>query len=454
MKFDDDFIWGVATSSYQIEGAAYEDNKGRNIWDDFCKQHGRIKKNANGDKACDFYHRYVDDIRLIKNLGVKAYRFSLSWSRILPNGIGKINQKGLDFYNSVIDELLKNDITPYITLFHWDYPSKLMENGGWLNPKSSEWFEYYAEVVAKSFGDRVKHFITFNEPQAFVGLGHCSDIHAPGANMDIDSAIKVCHNVLIAHGLAVKKIRSIIPDSKIGYAPCCDVCIPYTNEQDDVSAARDRFFYMDDDINSWVFSCAWWSDPAVLGTYPSNMLKRLEKFLPDNYVKDYKTICQPLDFYCQNIYKGFLYKKGIDGRPELVPFDKDYPYTVIGWPITPKSLYWGPKFLYERYKLPFVITENGISCFDKVCCDGKVHDNDRIKFMNDYIHELYKAKKDGVDAVGYFAWSLMDNFEWAEGYDHRFGLIYVDYDNLKRIPKDSYYWYRNLINGRPLNESN
>ena len=178
-------------------------------------------------------------------------------------------------------------------------------------------------------------------------------------------------------------------------------------------------------------------------------LKRLKHYLPDNYEKDYKTICQPLDFYCQNIYKGFLYKKGIDGRPELVPFDKDYPYTVIGWPITPKSLYWGPKFLYERYKLPFVITENGISCFDKVCCDGKVHDNDRIKFMNDYIHELYKAKKDGVDAVGYFAWSLMDNFEWAEGYDHRFGLIYVDYDNLKRIPKDSYYWYRNLINGGP-----
>lgn len=446
MRFNKNFIWGVATAAYQIEGAAFDDNKGRNIWDDFCRQPGKINNNDTGDIACDFYHRYLDDIKLIKELGVKAYRFSLSWSRILPDGIGSINQKGIDFYNSVIDELLKNDIVPYITLYHWDYPSKLMEKGGWLNPQSTKWFENYAKVVAEAFGDRVKHFITFNEPQAFVGLGYCSDLHAPGLNLSINDSIKVCHNVLIAHGLAVKKIRDIVTDSKIGYAPCCDVCIPYTDEQEDILAAKERFFDMNDDIDSWVWSCAWWSDPVILGTYPKNMLKRLERFLPDNYEKDYEIICQPLDFYCQNIYKGFLYKRGNDGRPEQVPFEDGYPYTVIGWPNTPKALYWGPKFLYERYKLPFIITENGISCFDKMSPDGKVHDKDRIEYMNNYIKELFRAAEDGVDVVGYFAWSLMDNFEWAEGYEHRFGLIYINYDNLKRTPKDSYYWYRELIN--------
>ncbi len=451
MKFPKDFIWGAATASYQIEGAAFEDGKGRNIWDDFCCLPGKIADGSSGETATDHYHRYKEDVALMKELGIKVYRFSLSWARILPEGIGRVNQKGLDFYNSLIDELIKNGIEPYITLYHWDYPSVLMVNGGWGNEGSPKWFEEYTRVVAKAFGDRVKNFITFNEPQAFMGAGFCGTAHAPGISYPPEILAKMCHNVLKAHGMAVKALREIVPDCRVGWAPCAISCIPASDSEEDIEAAREKYFGYYDEFRSFVSSPAWWSDPVVLGHYPEDGLKLFEKYLPEDYEKDMELICQPLDFYGQNIYQGIYVKKGENG-PEKVQLPFGFPRTAMGWNITPESLYWGTKFLYERYNLPIIITENGISCRDNVCLDGKVHDTARIDFYNRYLLSLSKAITDGVDIIGYIAWSLMDNFEWQQGYIERFGLIYVNYQTLERIPKDSFYWYKQVIesNGETL----
>lgn len=442
MGFRKNFIWGTATASYQIEGAAYEDGKGRNIWDEFCKQPGKIVDHSSGDIACDHYHRYKEDVKLISEMGVNAYRFSLNWSRILPDGIGEINQEGINFYNNLIDELLSKGIEPYITLFHWDYPSALEEKGGWLNPKSPEWFEYYTKIVAHAFGDRVKNFITFNEPQCIIYAGYCVGTFAPGRIESNEITVKMAHNILISHGLAVRTLREEIPDCKIGYAPCCDPAIPLTDSEEDIEAAREAFFSVDEKL--WALSCSWWSDPVVLGKYPEEILQKIGQYLPENYEKDMKIICQPLDFYGHNIYKGFRYKKGANG-PVKEPFPIGYPHTVNGWPVTPECLYWAAKFLYERYKLPFIITENGISGRDIISLDGKIHDDFRIEYLQKYLLQLKKASNEGVDVRGYFVWSLMDNFEWQQGYIERFGMIYVDYETLKRIPKDSYYWYKKTI---------
>lgn len=444
MGFRKDFVWGAATASYQIEGASYEDGKGESIWDVFCQQEGKIVDNSNGDIACDHYHRYKEDVKLMKGMGANAYRFSLSWARILPNGIGEVNQKGIDFYNNLIDELLANGIEPYITLFHWDYPAALEEQGAWANLKSPEWFEYYTEVVARAFGDRVKNFITFNEPQCIIHAGYSAGAFAPGKVLPDDITVKMAHNILISHGLAVKALRREVPNCKVGYAPCCEPAIPFTDSEEDITAAKEVLFGTGVFSNFWALSCAWWSDPVILGKYPEVLLKKIGKYLPENYEKDMDTICQPLDFYGQNIYKGFWYKKGQNG-PEQVPFPIGYPHTAIGWPLTPECLYWAAKFLYERYKLPFVITENGISCRDSISLDGEIHDAARIDYLHKYLRQLKKARDEGVDVKGYFVWSLMDNFEWASGYQERFGMIYVDYQTLERTPKDSYYWYKNTI---------
>lgn len=444
MGFCKDFVWGTATAAFQIEGAANEDGRGRSIWDDFCDQPGKIKDAYNAEVACDHYHRYKEDVQLMKELGTKAYRFSISWSRILPEGIGEVNQKGIDFYNALIDELIANDIEPYVTLFHWDYPSALMARGGWASPESPKWFEYYTEVVARNFGDRVKNYMTFNEPSATMCAGHIEGIHAPGLTLPNDVTIKMTHHMLVSHGLAVKALRREIPDCKVGYAPCSDVAIPYTNSEEDIAAAKERYFDMGEDETSWSTSVTWWSDPVVLGKYPDKLLKRVGKYLPDNYEEDMETICQPLDFYCQNIYKGFYYKKGENG-PEQVPFPAGHLFNPLDWPYMPEAMYWGPKFLYERYQLPFIISENGQTCRDIVSMDGKVHDSDRIEYLHQYLLQLKKANDEGVDVRGYFIWTLMDNFEWQEGFTARVGLTYTDYQTLERIKKDSYFWYQDTI---------
>ncbi len=445
MSFRKDFIWGAATASYQIEGAAYEDGKGLSVWDRFSHEEGKVFDGHTGDVACDHYHRYAQDVQLMKEIGLQAYRFSLSWPRILPEGKGAVNQKGIDFYNRLIDELLKNDIRPFVTLFHWDYPAALQALGAWENPDSVKWFEEYAALCARSFGDRVKDFITFNEPQCFIGLGYSMGVHAPGYRLPDSSLVPMSHHVMKSHGVAVRALRSLVPDVRVGYAPCADPCMPATRSPEDMEAARKAYFTVPEN-EGWAFNAAWWSDPVMLGRYPESGLKRLGKYLPKGWEEDLSVIHQPLDFYGQNIYNGRYFKAADNEQGfEMLPLPVGFPKTAIQWPITPDALYWGPYFLYERYKTPFIMTENGLSAHDAVSLDGKVHDPNRQDFLNRYLLAYKKAAEDGVDIRGYFHWSLMDNYEWSHGYKERFGLIHVDYQTQERILKDSAHWYRSVI---------
>ncbi len=446
MGFKKDFTWGVATASYQIEGAWNEDGKGLNIWDVFSHEQGNVTLGHTGDIACDHYHKFKEDIRLMRKLGIKAYRFSLSWARIFPEGIGKVNENGVKFYSDLIDELLKNGIEPYITLFHWDYPYALYKKGGWLNDESVNWFADYAAKVCELYSDRVKRFITFNEPQCFIGLGYLNGQHAPGLKLSYRDIFQMCHNVLKAHGAAVIALRKNAKQPiKIGYAPTCTANYPSTNKQEDIAATRKSFFACPPLNRNVMWNVSWWSDPVVLGRYPEDGLEKYKKYLPEITQEDMKLISQPIDFYGQNIYNGKEVRCGKDGNPEYVERCVGAPKTAIQWSVTPKCLQWGPKFLYERYGLPIYITENGMSAHDVVSIDGEVHDPNRIDFLNRYLLELEKATDDGVDVGGYFLWSFMDNFEWTKGYTERFGIVHVDYDTQKRIPKDSAYWYKAWI---------
>ena len=441
--FKKDFAWGTATAAYQIEGAVNEDGRGLSVWDVFTAD-GNCFNGHTGEVACDHYHRVEEDVKLMKELGVTAYRFSISWTRILPKGIGEVNEKGIAFYNRLIDCLLENGITPYITLFHWDYPYELEIRGNWSNPDSPRWFLEYAQVVFRAFGDRVKHFITFNEPQCFIGTGYGSDKHAPGVKCSERDLVLKMHHVLLAHGLAVRAFRKLVPDGKIGYAPTCSVAIPMSESKEDIEAAKQQYYDVNEDDFTW--SVTWWSDPVLLGSYPEHTkaFAKLEKYLPASYKEDLKIISEPIDFYCQNIYNGYLVKAGKDG-PQWQPNPVGTTVSTMKWPITPECLYWGPRFLYERYGLPIIISENGMACHDMITSDGKVHDPSRIYFMESYLEQLSRAAKDGVDLAGYMYWSFMDNFEWGEGYSQRFGLVYVDYESQKRTPKDSFYWYKAFI---------
>lgn len=452
MGFKKDFVWGAATASYQIEGAAYEGGKGLSVWDVFSKQPGKVFEGHNGDEACDHYHRYKDDIALMKQIGLKAYRFSISWPRILPAGTGAVNPKGIEFYSNLIDELLANGIEPYITLYHWDYPYALHKLGGWLNPDSPKWFENYAKIVAEQYSDRVSHFITFNEPQCFIGAGYYNGGHAPGLKCSDKDLLQMTHNVLLAHGLAVRALRqNAKQDLVIGYAPCGSADFPASQSADDIEAARMRYFAVDG-LPEWTQSVSWWNDPLFLGCYPEEGLKRFGSDMPQIGADDFKIIGEPIDFLGQNIYCGNEVKMGSDGQPELLKRYPGAPRTAMNAPITPQSLYWAPKFLSERYGKPILITENGLSCHDVISLDGRVHDPNRIDFLTRYLREYRRAADDGVDLMGYFAWSLMDNFEWALGYSERFGMIYVDYPTQKRVIKDSGHWYRTVIesNGETL----
>ena len=421
VKFPENFVWGAATSAYQIEGAVTEDGKGEHIWDVYTKEPGKIYSGHTGEVACDHYHRYKEDVQLMKAIGLKAYRFSIDWSRVLPEGYGRVNEKAIAFYNALIDELLENEIEPYITLYHWELPYEIYKRGGWMNPQIVEWFGEYAKLVAERFSDRVTHFFTLNEPQCFVGLGFLTGEHAPGVKAPLRDTFEMAHNALKAHGRAVQMLRAYGKQKlTIGYAPTSSVCYPETNRPEDIEAARQMYFSMQEG------------------------LVRYEKYLPKITDADMKLISEPIDVYGQNIYNGCAYRMGENGKPEAVQRYEGFPKTAIQWPVTPECLYWGPKFLYERYQKPIYITENGLSCHDVISLDGKVHDPNRIDFLGRYLHELKRAATE-VDIRGYFQWSLMDNFEWAKGYSDRFGLVYVDYRNQQRILKDSAYWYKHVI---------
>ena len=447
MSFRKDFVWGAATASYQVEGAAYEDGKGLNIWDVFCKEDGHVYEHHTGDVACDQYHRYKEDVAIMKELGLKAYRFSVNWARILPEGTGKVNEKGLAYYDNLVNCLIENGIEPYMTLYHWDLPYALHQRGGWLNPQSPEWFYEYAKLMAAHFSDRVSHFFTFNEPQCTVGLGYVTGEHAPGLKVGPYDCFSIWHNVLKAHGRGVQAIReAAVRPVEIGMAPCGALYYPATDSKEDIEAARKANFSLHEaDIRAVSWDVAFCADPVFLGQYPEDIMKSFGQYFPKNAEKDLELISQPLDFYGQNMYNAVPVRADENGNPVRVDRYQGFPKTAIQWPVTPEVLYWAPKFLYERYQKPFYVTENGMSSHDWVSLDGKVHDASRVDFMHRYLREFKKAAADGVDLRGYFAWSLMDNFEWAYGYSERFGMVYVDYQTQKRTVKDSGLFYKNVI---------
>lgn len=449
MPFKKDFMWGAATAAYQIEGAYNADGRGLSVWDVLCEKKGAIKWGNTGNDACDHYNRMKSDVALMKELGLKAYRFSISWPRVIPDGTGKVSEKGLDFYERLVDELLANGIMPMATLFHWDLPHMAFLKGGWLNRESADWFADYTKVVVDRLSDRVNYWITKNEPQCYVGLGHLSGIHAPGLKMSMRDVLQIAHNALLAHGKSVQAIReSSKTKAVIGFAPVGVVGMPATSDPGDIEAARLRTFASgveDVQNNNSMFSNTWFSDPVFMGKYPEDGLKKFEGILPEISQDDMKIISQPIDFYGVNIYSGTYVAKDEENGYKELPYYTGYPRTALKWPLTPECLYWGPKFLYERYKKPIIITENGLSNVDWVHLDGKVHDPQRIDYISRHLRELRRAADDGVDIAGYFTWSFMDNFEWAEGYDERFGLVYVDYRTQQRTPKDSAFWYRDVI---------
>lgn len=451
--FRDDFVWGVASAAFQVEGAWQEDGKGESIWDRFNHTQGRILNGENADVACDFYHRFREDIAIMRRMGIKAYRFSLSWPRILPDGIGKINEAGIAFYNEVIDELRRNGIEPYVTLYHWDFPQALQDRGGWLNPESISWFAEYATVVARAFSDRVTNFITMNEPQCFVGNSFVRTNHAPGIQLPVKEQFQLTHNVLRAHGAAVIALRkNAVRPICVGYAPTCGMVYPKTETPRDIEACRKYLFACPDLAGNWAWNVSWFSDPVFLGKYPEDGLDKYADYLPEVTKEDMELISQPLDFMGENIYNGVMIEADENGAPQFVERYTGFPSTGLNWPITPECFRWGLSLLYERYHLPIYVTENGISCKDVIAVDGRVHDPDRIDFLNRYLLSMEEAIDQGVDIRGYFHWSFTDNFEWQLGYRERFGLVYVDYRNLRRIRKDSSYWYEQVIrsNGRSL----
>ncbi len=443
MSFPKDFVWGAAAASYQVEGAAYEDDKGLSVWDVFCRQPGKIWEGNTGDVACDHYHRYQEDARLMGEIGLKAYRLSISWARVLPEGVGKISKKGLEFYDRLIDALLENGVQPWVTLFHWDYPYALYLRGGWLNRESSDWFAEYTGAIVDKLSDRVSNWMPLNEPQVFIDAGHHSGRHAPGLQLGFSEVLLAAHNSLLAHGKAVQVIRArarVKP--AIGAAPAGVTAIPATNSSEDIEAARKRMFTVLEK-NCW--NHTWFTDPMFLGKYPEDGMKLFESEMPAVADGDMRTICQPLDFYGVNIYQGQTVRATSDGDATSVRSPDGPPLTTMEWPVTPEALYWGPRFFFERYQLPIIITENGMGNCDWIHRDGKVHDPQRIDFITRYLSQFKRAIDDGVVAKGYFLWSITDNFEWAHGYKPRFGIIYVDYATGKRTLKDSAYWYKEVI---------
>jgi beta-glucosidase len=441
--FRADFTWGAATAAYQIEGAPAADGKGDSVWDMMCCQPGRIWQGQTGDVACDHYHRWEEDVALMATLGLQAYRFSLSWPRILPGGDGAVNARGLDFYDRLVDGLLARGIEPWVTLFHWDYPLALFHRGGWLHPDSPRWFADYAGIVVERLSDRVRHWITLNEPQCFIWYGHGTGMHAPGLQYCFEEVVRAGHHTLLAHGLGVQAIRAAAKTpALVGWAPVGVTYHPATDAPADIAAAR-RMTFANTDRSLW--SNSWWADPVVFGRYPEDALRRFGDALPAVPDSDFTTIRQPIDFYGANIYTGCRVAAGPDGEPAIVCYPDGHPHTHFHWNLTPETLYWGARFLHERYRLPLVITENGMSSADWVSLDGRVHDPQRIDFLARYLGALKAAARDGVDLRGYFHWSLLDNFEWAEGYKQRFGLIHVDYATQRRTPKDSAAWFAEVI---------
>jgi beta-glucosidase len=431
--FPSDFIWGAATASYQIEGAASEDGRGESVWDRFSATPGKVRGGDSGAVACDFYHRYRDDIKLMRELGIDAFRFSIAWPRVLPNGRGAVNAAGLDFYDRLVDELLANDIEPFATLFHWDTPQALEDAGGWPVRATAEAFVEYAEAVVNRLGDRVRRWMTHNEPWVHAWIGHAWGEHAPGRTSEAD-AVAAAHHLLLSHGWAMEAIRRAAPDAQVGIVLNLAHAYPASDSPEDEAAA----WRVDGEGNRWFL------DPIFRGSYPADLLERNELVAPVLRDGDLETIAAPIDFLGVNNYFRFVVGAGPNG-PQFVA-NPEAQYTDMGWEVHPDGLYKLLVRVANDYAPPAIyVTENGAAFGDVRVHDGAVHDPERTAYLETYIDAVRRATVEGAPVKGYFVWSFLDNFEWGHGYSKRFGIVYIDYPTLERVPKDSFYWYRDLI---------
>lgn len=438
-KFAENFLFGVATSAYQIEGAVETDGKSPSIWDTFSHTPGKVKFNHNGDEACQHYHLFKDDVNLIKNLGVNAYRFSTAWSRVLPAGWGKINNKGLDFYKRLCEELVNKGIEPYLTLYHWDLPQVLYDKGGWKNRDTLKAFQEYSAIMVEKLGDLVKNWITHNEMWCTAMLGHQTGIFAPG-EQNFKNALQVAHGVLVSHGMAIKAMRSMRSDLKLGIAPNYLPAYPHNLESlSDQQAALNFDGYFN----------RWFLDPLAGKGYPTDMLEIYKDYLPQIELDDMDIIAEKIDFLGVNYYNSNWYT--MDENDTLLKTKKvPQPQlkSTVDREIYAQGLYDTLMRIHKDYNFPeLFITENGAAFEDKLEADFSIRDDKRIEFLLEHFKEAGRAIKDGVPLKGFFVWSLMDNFEWSEGYTLRYGLYYVDYPTQKRYPKNSALWYKSFIEG-------
>lgn len=429
------FTWGVSTSSYQIEGAASEGGRGPSIWDTFSRIPGAVANADNGDIACDHYHRYNEDLDLMKWLGVGAYHFSIAWPRVIPTGSGPLNKVGMDFYDRLIDGALERGITPWPTLYHWDLPQALQDKGGWNNRECAHWFAEYSYLMAEAFSDRVKNWVTINEPFCSAWLGHLYGVMAPGIK-DLQTGVNASHHLLLGHGLAVRAIREAACDVKVGITLNFTPAITIGDSEEDQRAVQ-----LADGFDN-----RWFGDPVFKASYPQDIVSAFNKEVPI-HAGDMQIISTPVDFLGLNYY--FRQTVAYDSSAQPLPYKQviapNVERTGMGWEVHAETFTdlltrinkdYAPKEIF--------ITENG-SAWDDEVVDGKVDDPNRVRYLERHIDAMFDAKKQGVPISGYFAWSLMDNYEWAYGYAKRFGLIYIDYPTQKRIPKTSAYYYRERI---------
>lgn len=443
LKFPRGFVWGSATAAPQIEGAAFLAGKGESVWDRYARRPGTILNGDTLDVACDHYHRYRRDFALMRQLGLKHYRLSVAWPRIFPDGDGPVNRRGLDFYRRLLDALLAEGITPWVTLFHWDLPQALEDRGGWRALVVPEAFARYADTVVSALGDRVKNWITLNEIRCFTSMAYGATGKAPGVVEPPAVVNQTIHHALVCHGHAVRAVREFGgKGARCGLTDNCETIVPVTESPADIAAARAQF----------VTSNLAILDPIYRGAYADAYLRACGRDRPKVARGDLALIGAPMDFLGLNIYSGAFVRAGRRGRPEVVAHSPSYPRTDSDWLcLAPRALYWGPKFAAEVYgEKSIYITENGCGYDDDTVRNGECLDLHRIEYLRSYLTELHRAIRDGGPVRGYFVWSFLDNFEWTDGYTRRFGLVHVDFKTQKRTPKLSAHWYSRLIRANVL----
>ncbi len=436
--FPADFRWGVAAAAAQIEGAAFADGKGESIWDRFARTPGKVHGGDTLDIACDHYHRYEEDFALMAKLGVRHYRLSIAWPRIVPDGDGPVNLDGLAFYERLLDSMAAHGITPWVTLYHWDLPQALEARGGWRSRRTAQAFGRFAEIAVKALAGRVKNWITLNEIRCFTQLAYGTGTKAPGARVDDATLNQIYHHALLAHGYGVRAVRRFGGDgARVGITDNSDVCIPITETEADVNAARAWYARRNEHLLGAIYA----------GGYSETYLARCGSAAPTVEAEDFELISAPTDYLGLNLYTGPFVRAGADGEPEEVALPPAYPKADSPWlHWAPQVMYWGTRLAQETYGVKSIyITENGCGYNDEPVVNGEVNDLHRREFIRAHLREVHRAITDGVPVDGYFLWSFIDNFEWEDGYERRFGIVHVDFDSQVRTPKLSAHYYAKVM---------